>query len=228
MRPCPARPGSAAGTAVEAFWADLDAAEASVAGQLRLLDDAERAQARRFRLERDRRRFVLRRGLLRTLLAGRLGLDLDPAALRFARNAFGKPALDGTDLRFSASHSHGVALYALARGADPGCDIERCDEGIDVDGTARALFAPGEVRALHGLPPGLRREGFFRCWTRKEAYVKALGLGLSHPLDGFDTSSPSGAMAGWSIQSFEPRPGYHAAVAVRDADLRVTVARLSP
>ena len=222
-----------AGATVEACWADLDAAEA-LAGQLRLLDDAERAQAGRFRLERDRRRFVLRRGLLRTLLADRLGLD--PAALRFTRNAHGKPALQpsprgapyAADLRFSASHSHGTALYALARGVDLGCDIERCDEAIDVDGTARALFAPGEVRALERLPPDRRRDEFFRCWTRKEAYVKALGLGLSHALDGFDTSAPGGAMEGWSVQSFEPRPGYHAAVAVHDAGLRVTVARLSP
>lgn len=220
------------GAAVEACWADLDAAGA-LADPLPLLDDAERARAGRFRLERDRRRFVLRRGLLRVLLAERLGLD--PAALRFIRNAHGKPALHpalnealGVDLRFNASHSHGVALYALAQGVELGCDIERCDEGFDADGTARALFAPGEVRALERLPPSRRRDGFFRHWTRKEAYVKALGLGLSHPLDGFDTSAPDGEMAGWSIQSFEPRPGYHAAIAARNVELRVTVARLSP
>ena len=221
------------GVVVEACWADLDAVEGPVASRLRVLDDAERAQAGRFRLERDRRRFVLRRGLLRTLLAGRL--NLDPTALRFIRNAHGKPALHPAlheashcaDLRFSASHSHGVALCTLAHGAHVGCDIERCDKGIDVDGTARALFAPGEVHALERLPPDRRRDGFFQCWTRKEAYVKALGLGLSHPLDGFDTSAPGGAMTGWSVQSFEPRLGYHAAVAVRDAGLRVTVAQLS-
>lgn len=218
--------------AVEACWADLDAAGA-LADPLHLLGDAERARAGRFRLERDRRRFVLRRGLLRVLLAGCLGLD--PAMLRFTRSAHGKPALHpalngvlGIDLRFSASHSHGIALYALAQGVELGCDIERCDGRVDADGTARALFAPGEVRALERLPPSQRRDEFFRYWTRKEAYVKALGLGLSHPLDNFDISAPGGAMAGWSIQSFEPRPGYHAAVAAQNVELRVTVARLSP
>ena len=219
-------PGSAAGAAVDAYWTDLDAVAGSAADALALLDEEERARADRFRFERDRRRFILRRSLLRTLLAGRVGGA--PSALRFTRNAFGKPALPGTTLRFSASHSHGVALHALAEDTELGCDIERCDERIDIDGVARAQFAPGEVRALERLPPEQRLDGFFRCWTRKEAYVKALGRGLSCRLDSFDTLSPDGALAGWSIRSFEPRPDYHAAVAVqgRSMDLRVAVLAL--
>lgn len=215
-------PGDPAGIAVDAHWTDLDAVAGSAeADLLGLLDDEERARADRFRFERDRRRFVLRRGLLRTLLAARLGRD--PAALRFTRNAFGKPALPGSDLRFSASHSHGTALLAVAWGVELGCDIERCDERIDTDGMARAHFAPGEISALERLPLGHRLDGFVRCWTRKEAYVKALGVGLSYPLDSFDTSDPGGSMAGWSLESFEPRPGYHATVAVQGRNLRVTV-----
>lgn len=210
-----------AGIAVEVCWADLDAFAGPVEVVLGLLDAPERARADRFRFERDRRRFVLRRGLLRVLLARRSGAAA--AGLRFTRGDRGKPALHGTDLRFSASHSHGVALYAFAWGAELGCDIERQDERIDAVATARALFAPGEIAAVERLPPGLRQIGFFRCWTRKEAYVKALGLGLSHGLDGFDTASCGGEMAGWAIESFEPCPLYQAAVAVRGERMEATV-----
>lgn len=210
-----------AGAAVEACWTDLDTRAGSAGDLLDLLDDEERARADRFRFERDRRRFIMRRGLLRTLLADRL--DCAPKAIRFTHNAFGKPALHGSDLRFNMSHSHGLALYAVARGAELGCDIERQDERIDIDGTASSLFAPGELGALERLPPGQRHSGFFRCWTRKEAYVKALGQGLSHRLDGFDTSSPDGAVNGWIIQSFKPQPLYHAAVAAQGERMELTL-----
>lgn len=207
--------------AVDVYWTDLDLGNGSAADLLNLLDQSERARANYFRFERDRDRFILRRGLLRTLLASHLGCD--PAALQFSHNAFGKPALLGSDLRFNASHSHGVALYAVARGAELGCDIERHDEQINIDGTARLLFAPGEIDMLERLPPGQRQGEFFRCWTRKEAYVKALGQGLSHRLDDFDTSSPHGAMAGWMVMSFEPRPLYHAAVATQGERMELTL-----
>lgn len=207
--------------AVEVCWTDLDAFTGPAESLLGLLDAPERARADRFRFERDRRRFILRRGVLRVLLAQRSG-DA-PARLRFARGARGKPALHGTDLRFSASHSHGVALYAFAWGVELGCDIERRDGRIDAAVMARALFAPGEVAEVERLPPDRRRTGFFRCWTRKEAYVKALGVGLSHGLEGFDTSSCDGDMRGWAIESFEPRPFYHAAVAVRSERVEITV-----
>lgn len=206
-----------AGVPVHVYWTDLDAAGVeAAAGLLGLLDDLERARADRFRFQRDRRRFIVRRGLLRILLADRLGSS--PEAIRFARNTYGKPMLHESDVRFSASHSHGVALYAVTRGVELGCDIERRDERIDIDDTAHSLFAPGEIAMLKIAQPGQRRAEFFRCWTRKEAYVKALGLGLSCPLASFDTSSPNGQMAGWSIKSFEPQLHYDAAVAIhRDA-----------
>lgn len=209
-----------AGVAVEACWTDLDALPGPDESLLDLLDDAERARAGRLRFERDRRRFILRRGVLRVLLARQSGVA--PARLRFTRGACGKPALHGSDLRFSASHSHGVALYAFAWGVELGCDIERRDGRIAATDTARVWFAPGEIAELRRLPPGRREAGFFRCWTRKEAYVKALGLGLSHGLDGFDTSSRDGDMAGWAIESFEPCPSYHAAIAARVERMEIT------
>lgn len=209
------------GVVVDVYWTDLDADAGPVSCLLDLLDGPERARADRFRFERDRHRFILRRGRLRTLLAGHLGCN--PVAIQFTQNSFGKPALHGSDLQFNVSHSQGVALIAVARGAELGCDIERCDERIDVNGTAGSLFAPGELRMLERLPPRQRQGGFFRCWTRKEAYVKALGLGLSHRLDGFDTSSFDGRVAGWLVRSFMPRPLYHAAVAVQGERMKLAL-----
>lgn len=209
-----------AGITVEAHWIDLDACRRPFGEVLALLDCAERAQAERFRSERDRRRFVRRRGLLRILLARYLSRDR--LSIRFIHNAFGKPALPDCDLRFNASHSHGVALYAVTWGAKVGCDIERQDEQIDIEATS-ALFAPGECRELARLPPEHRQAAFFRCWARKEAYVKALGSGLSHRMDGFDTSTPGGMLAGWSVASFEPQPSFHAAVAIQGRGMELTV-----
>lgn len=172
-----------------------------------MLDDVDRDRAARYHFQRDRHRFIKRRAILRILLAGRL--NCDPSVLQFTCNAHGKPELHEGNLRFNASHSYGTALFTRALG----CDVELCDERVDYEGIAETLFSPGEIQALGQQPPDQRRGTFFRCWTRKEAFVKAIGTGLSHPLDSFDTSQPEDAVAGWFITSFKPRPQYYAAVA---------------
>ena len=203
---------------VEAALLDLDlgADQARQCGAW--LDEAERVQAARFRFARDRDRYVARRGQVRGCLAEETGEA--PQRLRISVDGYGKPFLaDHPDLHFNISHTHGLALCVIGRGVPVGCDIERRDPAMACPAVAARLFAPAERDALAALPPEQWLDGFFNCWTRKEAYVKALGLGLSYPLDAFSVSvAPAetarliDALPGWSLASFEAAPGFQAAV----------------
>jgi 4'-phosphopantetheinyl transferase len=216
---------------IEVSWVDMDAEDAPLARFWETLGADERARAERFRFFRDRRRFVVRRGTLRALLARRL--DRPASGIRYVCNEFGKPSLDAGDLRFNLSHSHSLALYVIARGIDVGCDVERRDARFATDEIAARFFAPREVSMLRSLAPALRTEGFFNCWTRKEAYVKARGYGLSMPLDSFVVSLAPGEPAallegcepGWAVVSIETMSGYHAALVTESADWRLDCAR---
>lgn len=153
-------------------------------GNLELLDDAERAQAGRFRFDRDRVRFVLRRAFARRVLARYLGVH--PAAVGIRTSLLGRPELDPScDVAFNTSHSDGMAVVAVAQGQRVGVDIERVREIDDALDIAEGLFAAREVEWLRSVSPGSRSRAFLALWTRKEAVVKALGGGLSIPLDGF-------------------------------------------
>ena len=185
------------------------------------LSPDERDRAARFRFARDRQRFVARRGQLRRLLGDYLAR---PAAdIAFDHNAFGKPTVRGAgDLSFSTSHSGTLGLCVVAHGTEVGCDLERRQPHLADRATAKHLFAPGEQRALATLPAEQWIEGFFNCWTRKEAYVKALGLGLSHPLDGFEVSlapdAPATLLSGadCAMHAFAPDADHHAAIVALD------------
>lgn len=184
-----------------------------------LLDDDERARAARFRHAIDRNRFVARRTLLRSLLGRELGRA--PQDIAYELGNHGKPIVaGGGDLRFSSSHSHGLWLCALARGAEVGCDVERIDPALADRQVADRLFAPGETRRLAALPPEHYAAGFFACWTRKEAFVKAIALGLSYPLAAFEVTCGPGVPArlvsggdGWGLHAVVPAAGWCAAVA---------------
>ncbi|HXQ23267.1 MAG TPA: 4'-phosphopantetheinyl transferase superfamily protein [Candidatus Acidoferrales bacterium] len=154
-----------------------------------LLSRDEQQRAARFALAAPRAAFVAARGILRQLLAGYLGVD--PRRLRFCYERRGKPALDpslGSDLTFNVSHSHGVALFAVGRGRRLGIDVEHIRAGRDSAKIAQRFFSPSEAAALDALPAALRRRAFYACWTRKEAFVKAMGTGITHPLDSFEVS----------------------------------------
>jgi len=208
---------------VDVYWTDLDGEGGSLHWFVDMLASDERQRAERFHSERDRRRYIVRHGVLRELLS--LYLHGPPARIRLSTNPFGKPQIEGSDLRFNLSHSHGVALYVVAQGLEVGCDIEWRDPRLACEGIAEQFFSPREARALRALGPVRRTDAFFNCWTRKEAYVKARGCGLSLPLDSFDVSLAPGEPAallrggeGWSIRSFEPLPGYQAAIAAAGTD----------
>ncbi len=187
------------------------------------LSDDERNRSARFRFERDRGRFVVAHGVLRELLGASLGTD--PGQIRFARNEFGKPELHpdfGERLKFNLSHSGDRALIAIALDADVGVDLERIEGRGDSDyaDIARSFFSAPEVDALSRVPSQLYDKAFFRCWTMKEAYVKACGEGLTIPLTSFcvpitTDPAPAAVRCGrWSLLTLQPAPGYIGALAV--------------
>jgi 4'-phosphopantetheinyl transferase len=173
----------------------------------------ERARAARFYFEKDRTHFIAARGVLRAILG--CYLSRAPQYLQFCYGPHGKPALaDEPYIRFNVSHSHGVALYAVTRDREVGIDIEHIRSDLAITEIAERYFSPPEAALLRALPTELQRQEFFRCWTRKEAYVKARGEGLSLPLDQFDLSQTFEGPDGWSLQDLAPAPGFVAALAV--------------
>lgn len=158
------------------------------------LEDEEIHRADRFHFEKDRRAFVVSRGFLRFVI-GRY-LQTKPAALRFSYGPYGKPALSGEHLlRFNMSHSRDVALVAVTGGRELGVDVEYIRADFASEDIARRFFSPREVEAFNAVPGEQRVAAFFRCWARKEAYIKAIGRGLSQPLDGFDVTLAPGIPA---------------------------------
>ena len=185
---------SFADAAVEVVVTTLDLGRESVRALTALLSDAERQRAGRFAFDRDRRRFTVARARLRQLLAAQLGVE--PESVELAYGTHGKPALarHSTDshLRFNVSHSEDVAVYAFAGGREVGIDVEVVRTITDADDIAARSFSRHENEAYLALDPRDKPLGFFNCWTRKEAFIKALGDGLSHPLDRFDVSLTPG------------------------------------
>jgi len=197
----------------------------------------EQARAERFYFEKDREHFIAARGVLRAILGGYL--NRVPKCLSFYYSSHGKPALAGESdddaIYFNVSHSDGVALYAVTRGREVGIDLERIRFDLAVAEIASRFFSRQEVTMLRTLPTNVQRQAFFRCWTRKEAYSKARGEGLSLPLDQFDVSLAPGEPAAilgsqlgpseasrWSLLELTPAPGYVAALAVEGHGWRLT------
>jgi 4'-phosphopantetheinyl transferase len=205
-------------------WLDLDAI--STSRFYSTLSPEEKTRAAGFVLARDRDRFTVTHGILRQVL-GRY-LYMPPANVPIKVGPHGKPALsneakkDPAPLHFNLSHSDGLGLFAFSLESEVGIDVEQIRPEVAKEGIEEAYFSAREQRELDALPAESRAEGFFRCWTRKEAYVKAGGEGLLLPLDSFDTSLTPGQPAvlhrvdqeRWSLYSVCPEPGFIAAVVV--------------
>jgi 4'-phosphopantetheinyl transferase len=219
--------------AVELLWIRLDDELAATDDLAQCLSDAERLRAGRFVFERDHRRFIAGRAQLRHHLAQRLGTHAELVELDYGPR--GKPRLAGSfaesRLRFNVSHCGDVALYAFACGREVGVDVEAVREMRDADAIAAGFFSRRENEAYLALDPSERPLGFFRCWTRKEAFIKALGDGLHYPLDAFDVSlapgeparilrvgEVAGSACGWTLHDVDPglESRFAAAVVVSD------------
>jgi 4'-phosphopantetheinyl transferase len=217
---------------VHVFCASLDVTPGRLEELVQALSDDEWQRAARFRLQRDRQRFLAGRGTLREVL-GTL-LKVKPASLVFSYGEFGKPQIAvpvaAHSLRFSVAHSEAVALCATSK-QELGVDLERIRAMDDAEQIASRFFSPREERSLLALPAEQRLEAFFNCWTRKEAYLKAAGLGLSDCLDQIEVSLVPGEVAEplrvpndsrrWFLHSLFPPTGFVAALAVQQEALRV-------
>lgn len=215
-------------TAVALWQWSLLAEPSDIQALWRVLSVEEQARAERFHFPRDRRRYVVGRATLRTRLAGYLGCPAQ--AVGFCYGKFGKPALADREWRsrlsFNLSHADDLAVLAVAGGAAVGVDIERIRPLTDE--FAQYSFAAEELAELRALPEQRREAAMFACWTRREAYVKAIGAGLSCSTESFavsvDPSSPARLLrvdAGpaeawqWTLTGLTVHPGYAAALAIR-------------
>lgn len=201
-----------------------------------LLSREEGDRAARFISADHRDRWAASRAILRRILAAYLGDD--PAALRFRAGAQGKPALLRTeghgDVRFNLSHSGGVALVAVALGREVGVDVERIREDAAGERLAERFFAPAEAAALRTIPARQRAPAFFACWTRKEAYLKARGVGLTFGLDRvivpvlpeepaslLAVEGEPGEASRWQLEDLRLAAGFAGAVAVEGRGSRI-------
>jgi 4'-phosphopantetheinyl transferase len=216
---------------LERYWVHiyrlpLDLPGENLAPLAEILSTDERERAARYRRPLDGQRFSAAHGQMRQILAGYLGTE--PGALQFTQNEYGKPGLNGgSNVVFNLSHSQGLALLAVSSCGQVGIDIEAIHTDIDRANISRRFFSPREASALAALPAHVQARAFFACWTRKEAYIKGRGLGLSIPLDTFEVSispdeQPRLITPGpgqppdetWSLYDIDPGPGYNAALAV--------------
>lgn len=203
-----------------------------------LLSPDERERAARFHFERDARKFTVARGSARSILSAYV--KQSSRDLQFSYSHYGKPSIAGSSsgFRFSVSHSGDFALVAVARDREVGVDIEKIREDVETDKLAERFFSAAERLAIRHLVADRRVAAFFRCWTCKEAFLKAQGVGLSRPLGSFDVevntdrkaqllaTRPSGHEADtWTLYDIEAPRDYAAAVAVEGSVNEITILR---
>lgn len=216
------------GDTVELWWLEVDGVAAADWPRLEaLLDDTERARARRFRFDRDRLSFTAAHALTRGLLSAWAGGE--PSAWRFTAGPHGKPEVlapaTAPRLRVNLSHTHGLAAAVVTGEHDVGIDVEWLDRRPASGDLARRFFAPAECAQLEAVPPALADEVFLSIWTLKESYIKAIGKGLAQPLDSFAFTLDPLAIhfepgveddaAGWLFRQFRPTPRHLMALALR-------------
>jgi 4'-phosphopantetheinyl transferase len=195
----------------------------------------EQARAGRFHFDHDRARFIVGRGALRSILSGYVGAE--PRQLQFVLGPHGKPTLAAScgRLCFNVSHSKKLGLCAVSRHSEIGVDLEYIRPVADAERIAERFFSAQENAVLQSLPANQRQAAFFNCWTRKEAFIKAIGEGLSHPLNQFDVALVPGEPARflsiggdaqealrWSLYHLSPGVGYTGALAVKGNDWQLS------
>lgn len=216
---------------VHAWRTSLDLPEAAIAELREVLSPDEQRRAAAFRQPKDRRASIVGRALLRTLLG--TYLNVPPQAVQFIYNPQGRPELPpelaGGRLKFNLSHSGDLVLHAFAWDRQVGIDVERPGRQLEFESIAHRFFSRAENEAFAALPESERRDAFFRCWTRKEAFIKGTGRGLSYGLGRFDvTLAPAEAArllraedddpSRWSLCDLPAGSDYAAALAVEGVD----------
>jgi len=195
-----------------------------------LLSPEERERATRFKFDRDRRRYLVAHIALHDILSRYV--PIDPARLSFDIGANGKPrlpqALASSSVEFNLSHSNEMALLAVCHRREVGVDIEYVKEDFEFHEVAKRFFSAREVAAIRGLPANLQRQAFFKCWTSKEAFLKAKGTGLSGALDEVKIALTTAEQVritadvpGWSLSELDPIDGYEGALVVANAQVPI-------
>ena len=228
--PGPSAPHLAAGE-VHVWLASLSVRAAALSTYLATLRDDERERAARYHFNRDRDAYIAGRGILRELL-GRY-FSQQPSDIKISYSDYGKPYVVGASTRFNLAHAGGLALFAFAQDTAVGVDLEQERELDDALAIAKRFFSPVEWESLAALPSVEQRAAFFRIWSRKEAFIKAVGQGLSYPLDSFEVTAAedetrllrvgddSAEAGAWSLLALPVPAGYAAALAVRLPEVRL-------
>lgn len=201
-----------------------------------ILSQEESARAARFHFDKHRKRYIVSHGYLRRILSFYTGRG--EKELRFSRGPYGKPSLapepGNESIRFNFGSSYDLALYAVALDREVGVDVERLDRALAYESISKHFFSTEENAAITGLPEDIRRRAFFNCWTRKEAFLKATGQGLSFPLNRFVVSVTPGrpaviqavsgdpqAASRWTLHEISPAEGYVGSLAVEGRGWRL-------
>lgn len=213
---------------------DLPMSQVLILREILIEDELKRAEG--FDLHKDCKRFIVARGILRIILSRYI--HVEPGQIRFCYNSFGKPMLDaeygGNNISFNLSHSVDLALYAITRKREVGVDIERIKPDIETERIAERFFSSDEVASLRTVSSNIHQKAFFHCWTRKEAFIKAKGKGLTIPLDSFAVSLIPGKptelistkfcpeeASRWSLYNLDLGINYSAALAVEGHNFKV-------
>lgn len=230
MSAFPSRPASSGLTLapgeIHVWSVRLDPPPDRVEALGRCLSSDEWERANRFRFEKHRRQYVVGRGALRTLLAAYVGTR--PELVKFSYGKRGKPFLDPQgDLQFNLSNSDELALVGFVLGREIGVDVEYLRKMPDCEQISERFFSESERTVLRSIPFPAKEEAFFNCWTRKEAYLKAVGEGLAAPLDSFDVTlaldepprmltleGDAERASHWFFHHLRPAPDYIGAVAI--------------
>jgi 4'-phosphopantetheinyl transferase len=219
---------------IHVWYAKLDQSMPSVDNIKHLLTTAEKSRVERFHFDRDKIRYIGAHAILKILLS--YYLDTRPHSINFQAGRYGKPALNKIKhkggLRFNMSHSEGIALYAITRNCEIGIDIEKIREIPEADNIVKRFFSKNEIKKYYTAPNSRKREFFFEIWTRKEAFTKAIGSGLFHPLDVFEVLCRSvkqnplkykdetgDITLNWSIRNLNIMPGFAAAIVYEDYNM---------
>ncbi|MGB5418188.1 4'-phosphopantetheinyl transferase family protein [Algibacter sp.] len=209
------------------WFINFDISEQEIASLNNFLSEDEILKASKFRFQKDKKSSIITRGVLR-LLSSKY-LNTKPGEIKFKYGEFGKPEFDlDTEIKFNVSHSGNMAVIGFVLNDDIGIDIEEIKSNFDVSEIAKSHFSSLEIKALNNLPKAEQVKGFYRCWTRKESFIKAKAKGLSFPLDSFSVSINSDKNAKlletnwdknekdlWKLYSFTPQENYLGAVSVK-------------
>ncbi len=208
-----------------------------------VLSEEEQHQANRFYFAKDQERYIVARGLLRHILSWYVACK--PASISFIYNKYGKPELspicNPLDLNFNLSHSGEIILYSFILHSAIGIDVERICPKSDYENIVYSHFSDIEKEMFSKIPDRDKNKAFFHYWTRKESYIKALGMGLSYPLNEFSVCflpgqeskytniiKKNGEKDDWVVRTIAPMPGYTGAVSVKRSNIKLYFLHLSP